>query len=322
MLLVLLLATAIPARALETDQYWGFEEPLRDATAAINAKVNFEIQAALAETNADGRGSRRRCDDVVDSIARRFRFPFFQRIETWSLASRLVDRVPANREDEERYRNSSLYSRTAKWDVVRWMPLSPTIESQGVRFGTDKLSHFFSQGAYYHRHHRRLSRRGVADAEAERRAVLLGTLPERTVLGFSSSGVLSRADLEANYEGMRFYDGLCSETDPGLRRTSSGWTLARPFDLGAHVNPRWDESWYEPIYTKRRWRKVREALRQYCGLLDDPVFLARRAAYASRDRESVAGRVVLDLVGRGKLPEPGRFGLESACEGAGEARGR
>ena len=311
---------ATPAWPLETDQYWATDRPLRDATDVINAKVNFEIESALADVNRSREARTEACEHVVDRIARRFRFPFFQRIETWAIASPLVDRVPATRDEELRYRDTSLYSTSAKSDVVRWMPLSPTVESRGVRFGTDKLSHFFSQGAMYHRLHRGLHRRGVPDAEAERRAILRGTFPERTVLGFTSSGVLSQADLEANYQGMRFYDGLCAATDPALAQGPSGWELRRPFDLREYVNSHWDESWHVNVYTARRWKKVVKGIRQYCGLLDDPVYLARRAAYASSDSPSVADDVVRDLVRRGKLPDPDRFTLESACESVGPGR--
>lgn len=317
--LAVLAASSAPAWPLETDQYWASARPLRDATDVINAKVNFEIEAALADVNREGGGRTAACEQVVDRVARRFRFPFFQRIETWAIASPLVDRVPATRDEELRYRDSSLYSTSAKSDVVRWMPMSPTIEARGIRFGTDKLSHFFSQGAIYHHVHRRLSRRGVPGAEAERRAILRGTFPERTVLGFTSSGVLSQADLEANYQGMRFYDGLCSAADPALVDGPSGWTLRRPFDLRDYVNPHWDESWHVCIYTTRRWKKVVKGIRQYCGLLDDPAFLARREAYARADNPSVADDVVHDLVRRGKLPDPGLFTLERACDGAGSA---
>jgi hypothetical protein len=88
------------------------------------------------------------------------------------------------------------------------MPPSPTIEIAGVRVGTDKLSHFFLGGPWLEITYRAALKRGASRDEATRRAIALGILTERTVLGASSSGIVSLGDLEANYQGFLFFRPL------------------------------------------------------------------------------------------------------------------
>jgi len=140
-----------------------------------------------------------------------------------------------------------------------------------------------------------------------------GVRTERTILGSSSSGVLSVADLEANYQGLLFYRSLCDGPEPALVRAAEGWCLAKPFDLRAYVTPEWDESWQPNIYTPSRWSTVRPVMRRYCALLTDPEVRDRRAAYAQRDRETPTEALVRQLVASGKLADPRRFSIDAVC---------
>ena len=142
---------------------------------------------------------------------------------------------------------------------------------------------------------------------------MLGIFTERTILGVSSSGIMSLGDLEANYQGLLFFFGLCDGRDPGLTRTPAGWGLARPFDIRDYVSPEWDESWQPNIYTPSRWAKVRPVLARYCELLNDPEIRRQRASYAARDRETPTEAVVRELVAAGKLADPRQFTIEAIC---------
>ncbi len=317
MALFALLLAASPVRAIETDQFYAWGRTIRDSTDVLNARVNAGIEDVLAEINAGAHRDRCTCEDVVGRIVSRFRYLLFWRPELWAMNTSLVDRVPSTPEEELRYRKEYLYAHTSPWDTVRRMPPSPTIEAAGVRFGTDKLTHFLSEGYLQHRWRSGYVRKGLAPAEAEIRAIRRGMLVERTVLGMTSSGVFSPADLEANYAGMRFYDGLCDQASPVLRKTDAGWRLDRPLDLREWVTPEWDESWQPNVYTARRWRRLQPALREYCPLLDDPAVRARREAYRARDSETPSERVLADFARRGRLPDPAIFSIERVCENRG-----
>lgn len=307
---------APPAAALETDQFYAWLRPMRDGTDVTNAWMRVKLEGAVNDANARDSGRKDSCDDVARRVRRSLYFFIFQEIELWATQTPLLDRVPDGMEETLAYRHRYLFATTNPFDLASWMPPSPTIEIDGVRFGTDKLSHFASVGWLYHRRFRKALDRGASAEEATREAIRFGLLSEKTIFGASSTGALSLADLEANYQGMLFYDGLCHGERPMLARGPEGWSVTRPFDLREFVTPEWDESWNPPIYRSGRWDRVREALKRHCPDLDDPRVLALHAGYRARDRVTPTEEVVRDLVGRGKLPDPAQFGIEAVCREA------
>ena len=193
------------------------------------------------------------------------------------------------------------------------MPPSPTIEVAGVRIGADKLGHFLSDGASAEKRYRRALAHGASEADAVMSAMQFGVTEERTIMGQSSSGIFSPADLEANFQGLMFYRGLCDGAEPRLARTPGGWRLERPLDLRDFVTPEWDESWQPNVYTHSRWASVKPVMRRYCDLLSDPGIQARRAGYAARDRETMVESLVRSLVAAGSLDDPAQFTIDAAC---------
>lgn len=306
------MAAAETAHALESDAFWSWGRPLRDSSDAINAKVNAELRAVVDEANA-GKPGKLACTTLERRFMRRMRFPSFQTVEVWAMASPLVDRTPSTAEEEERYRKEWLFGATIPGDVVRWMPPSPIISIGGVRLGTDKLGHFFSEGILLHSRFEARLEQGDDVEQAEAHALKWSVLTERTFLGLSTSGVFSRGDLEANHEGMRFYNQLCDVDDPMLRIVDGAWTLTRPFDIRDYVTPEWDETWQSPIFGAMRWPRIRRRLETYCPLLDDPAVRAERERYAARDTETETERLVAEIVAQGKLADPEQFSLEHVC---------
>jgi hypothetical protein len=315
---LLVLAWVAPARAIETDQYYAWDREMEDSTETVNAKVNSEILLVLDEVNAKPSWPALDCFRVAKRIHDHFRLFIYHDLELWADNTSLIDRVPATAEEESLFRRRCIYYSRNPFDVGTWMPPSPTIEVAGVRIGTDKLTHFFSEGWMSYGWFRGGLDKGLSPEAAELRAIDRGVLLERSILGMAASGVFSPADMEANYQGMLFFRDLCDTERPALRKGDRGWRLERPFDLRDHVTPEWDESWQTNVYTKRRWKKVEPVIRSYCPLLEHPAVKRRRAAYAERDRETVTEGRILELVGKGKLADPRSFSIEHLCtEGAG-----
>lgn len=108
----------------------------------------------------------------------------------------------------------------------------------GVRLASDKVGHFVHHGYNYYIEYRAAQRAGCDEAECRRRAVALATgghvfFSERMLLGTLTSGVVSNADLAANYVGLLFYLNLTQEVRvrgeprPALLRLENGlWRLA------------------------------------------------------------------------------------------------
>ena len=309
------LGLAGAATGLETDQFFAWGRPLEDMTGVLNARVNLELERLVAELNRDGRD--RPCQKVRFRFFKRHRMLFFDGFETWSVNSPLVSRSPSGADEMREFKQHYLYGGTSSvFDTGRWMPPSPTVEVNGVRLGTDKLTHLLGTAWYYHRWYRKARSRGVPLAEAEDRAVRRGLGHEITILGRAVSGVLSLADLEANYEGMWFYEHLCAGDDPNIVYDEGVWQLRRPFDLRDYVTPEWDESYQPNIYIRRKWPKVRQRMLRYCRMLEHPQVRAMREAYAERDRVTETEKLIEEMVVAGKLPEPSRFTIESVCRDA------
>jgi hypothetical protein len=303
-----------PVRALETDQFYAWTRPLEDATDAINTKVNAEIDAAIANVNARRGGKDCACRVVLHAIRDRFDYVIISRPEIWASQTSAIARIPVNGDEEPRYRREYIYGTTSRIDPLLWMPPSPTIEAAGVRFGTDKLGHLLSDGAWTELSYRLALREGASEDRAMATAIRYSIETESTIWGRGSSGIFSRADLEANYQGLLFYRGLCDGGDPQLVHGSGGWRLKRPFDLSAYVTPEWDESWQANIYTRRRWDNVKPVMAKHCPELLNSAVQRRREAYAARDRETPTEAAVAKLVAAGKLEDPWQFSIEAVCD--------
>jgi hypothetical protein len=306
------LAASLPLHALETDQYYAWGRPLRDAGEAVNAKINAELGRALVEANRRDQGREYTCRDVLDSIKGRYTLFIFQHIELWAARTELLDRVPA-RGEEEAYRRNWIYRDISRFDLGRTVPPSGTIEVSGIRFGTDKLSHFFSEGHWYYKWYETARRDGLSHEAAVELVIGRGIQLETTVLGGVISGVLSPGDLEANYQGLLWYIGLCDGDDPALVRGETGWELRRPFDLRPYVSPEWDESYSPSVVSPSRWVKVRPVVAQYCSRLHDPWVVERRAAYAAMDKETLTETLLARQIAEGKISNPASFGVDAVC---------
>ncbi len=118
--------------------------------------------------------------------------------------------------------------------------LNPTMRINNFCVGSDKLGHFLQQG---HDYYVIAHRYGGSAAEAEK----FGKGTEAGGFGLSSTGVYSNADLEANKQGLRFYEDLAAS--PSLT-----------FDISNYINERWNEetnpSHYEASVGQMVWRNL------------------------------------------------------------------
>jgi hypothetical protein len=311
-LLCAMLSACPPAAALESDQYYAWGRELDDATDLLNAKVRLEIDRVLTGVNA--RGSRPKCEKVAKRIGLHFKQMIFHEIEIWAANSSLVPRIPATAEEELTFTDRYILRHTHLLDYGTKVPPSPTIELNGVRLGTDKLSHFFSEGYWYYRWYRNKRGSKRTPEELERWILRRGIVWERTILGLLSSGIFSPGDLEANYQGLQFFIGLCEGDSPGLVEDEAGWRYVGKFDFRDYVTPEWDESYQPVVFGRRRWKKVRPALRERCPMLTDPWVVEQRRAYALADRVTPTERILQELIDAGRLRDPREFSLEANCD--------
>jgi hypothetical protein len=313
--LVVWVSVAGTAHATETDQYFAIDKPLRDSLGVLNEKINRDILGALALVNR-GDWERVSCQDVSHRVYQRFRIAGLHKIELWAENTPRIHRSPLHEEYGHFLRESSLYRNSRFWDWGLTFGVRPTFNVDGVHMGADKLSHFFQTGWKYHKRFRAFLAAGVPEREALERVVRYGVGTEHGSLGLASTGVFSFGDLEANYQGFRFYRSLCEPGNPRLVKTPEGWRLQRPFDWREYLTPRLDESYNNSAFTPKRWSEVRVNLRRdYCPRLDTGVLREHYLRYArfAREPDDFNARYVRELGALGRVPRQEDFSLWAAC---------
>lgn len=301
---------SMPALALETDQFYAWGKPIEDSSDYLNAWVRLTIQSALDSNSADAPES---CESAIKLVQSDLQHSIYQPIELWIISSDLVDRVPRGLEATFDYRSRYLLSKTFTFDYARLIQPSPTLEVNGIRFGSDKLAHFFSEGWWYYRHWRK-NRKNLTPEEMQRRLFEFGVGLEQSIQGVKVTGVFSPADLESNYQGFLFYRQLCQDNGPLLYRRDGRWHFSERFDISDYISPKWDESWNPNIYTARRWDGVRSTMAGYCHELDNSWVIQQREYYAKLDRPTPTMTFIRDLVASGELPDPETFDITAVCQ--------
>lgn len=118
---------------------------------------------------------------------------------------------------------------------------SSLIKVNGVFLGTDKFGHFLHNGHNYFNAYRRVIDRGGSEADAVQSAIEVGSgnnflLSEKYALGKLTSGVVSNADLAANFLGLQLLRNL---TEPirlnGVTRPPLLNVVDEKFELASHV---------------------------------------------------------------------------------------
>lgn len=246
-------------------------EGLKDSAEDINAKVNAEL--ANARKLAGPRGDPGQSGQLgIPKLAYKrlggktagWIVPFSQ-IEYWTQKqlAKTQNKVRASDRAASKYAGVTFTFTERIWNALNFLVrrkhraklptdlfMADNLLVNKICIGDDKLGHFFQQGWEYFRRFRRISRRNSKTVEdGQRAAERYGDRLERGKFGLRGSGVYSKADLEANRQGLLFYREL--ETNPRL-----------VFDIKRHVNPLWSEefnpSQYKPRMAKQIWSNLLE----------------------------------------------------------------
>jgi hypothetical protein len=277
-----LLLTIQSAGAIETDQYLSATVPLKDSADAINEYISKSMDRAIARFNKkekDQDTCRSLATEVFTQMVGRFSI---SRISRFAETSEDIERFPVNEIKMKEYFKDSIYSEAAF--PINMVGLARTINVGGVYVSTDKLGHFALLGRnYYNRYKRYLKKYSEEKATVE--AINKGIRQEVSLLGYTLGGVLSFADLEANFQGLMFGKEMCQGEKPYLVYTAQGWQKnpERTFDVRNYFNPKFDETYNQNLWRPNLWKKVEKKItKSYCDLLQTEVYQARLATYATR----------------------------------------
>ncbi len=204
------------ALALETDNYIAWEVTLPDSGEEFNKFFGQRIEHALAEVNALNKPVS--CEAVSYRIAAEFKTVLGTNpIEDFAHTKLTGMVYPL----EQKFVQDSILTETRFY--LQFTGLAPNVQINGVYLGLDKLAHFASTGRRYFKRYLKRLRAGDTEIEATQSAIRYGLLNEASVLGWWASGVFSYGDMEANYQGLRFYKKLCfDQTDTYLSQDEVG----------------------------------------------------------------------------------------------------
>jgi len=298
-------------QALETDQFYAWGKPIDDSTDILNAWVQIQVQDTLDSQAGDSLPS---CEAAVQQVQKVLQHSIYQPIEMWIVSTSLVDRFPRSLEDVRNYRKHYVLSKTFPLDFARWLHPSPTVQIGEIRLGTDKLAHFFSEGWWYYKRWNKNREKLTVD-NWEQGLLEYGVRLEKWVQGMTLTGIFSRADMEANYQGFLFYYRLCHGEKPMLNQQAGRWIFSDSFNFRDYVSPNWDESWNSNIYGAVRWKGIRSTLSSYCPMLHSAWVELQRERYLELDTPTPVEELVKALVAAEKLPDPGTFDITAVCAG-------
>lgn len=268
------LAVAPPAAALEVDQYlsWGVE--LEDSAAPVNDFLNRGIEAVLARLDRRGGDAEPIACEAIPPRVYRYLYNnlVWSRWSDFVRHDKAIDRFPGREVGYWDYLRASVFRKPAFPFI---MPMARSIRIGKVYLGSDKLGHFLGTGRRYYRRYLQARAHGKPPEEAMRRAVRWGIWFEKRLVGGLVDGVFSHADLEANFQGMRLAIDLCDPARGHLMPSVVGgqggepgrrvWRLARRVDLRDYVTPDFDETFNPNFYSRYRWKRIRPILvAEYC----------------------------------------------------------
>lgn len=226
--------------AKEVDTFSLVNESMTDVATLLDKEINIHLIAAIEVSNRESTICSRTA--LYGSIRKEFSNHVFDRFTKKLFRSKTFPKTTIKVAD-------SIYSDVGLSAPFLWVQVKLgseliAIQYNGVRIGLDKLEHFFGSGYLY------FEKRYLEHAPLSE-ALSFGAKREIGILGGYTTGVISFADLSANFSGMRFWNHLLNENpdviddqalEPYIACNDNKWTLIHPVTLRNYVDRTWDEA--------------------------------------------------------------------------------
>jgi hypothetical protein len=288
----LVILFSVQAFGLETDNYLCWDRSLPNSRTEVNDFMVKKIKEALAKANLQE--TTLSCEEITFRIARQFKTtPTSKSLEEFVGEMLTKENIYP---PQGKFLEMSILNNTRFY--LKYSGLSPNLQINGYYFGADKLSHFASTGRRYFRRYLMMKKKGSTEEEAARAAIRYGLLNEGSVLGWWASGVFSYADMEANYQGLRYYLRMCTSGDSQyLYQNETGkWSLNLKPDLADYVSGHWDETFNQSFFSKKSWKQVRHLIKQrYCDMRNTPNVEKRMKYYRDQEHTSFSLNYIQEL---------------------------
>ena len=240
------------------------ENPLEDSKFLINEKAAFYLQNAIQRANSKSKGCNEK--KLYKSLRKNFRNHVFGKLTPWIIETNEIEK-------NEGKVHESIYS-GFRWYEAPIVGLMSKVFSDAtghnLKFGeyyigTDKFEHFLGTGYKY------FKKKYLKGGSTED-VLKIGLKSEFGLMGAVTTGVVSYADMVANFNGMRFWNHILSENEdvlgeefgPYVQCVDNKWIKANPIDFENYMDHGWDEGINcSKFRTKRLLKSVKKRLSNY-----------------------------------------------------------
>ncbi len=234
---------ALPVSATEVDNFQPHLIKQRDVLTELDALTNYRLQEAEKAANAQGHG----CNHVV---MRQAVWNTLGAQMVWGHLENDVERldkvfdkihIPV---EQSIYKNLHASESFFVWGIVNLViDIASTIRVGNYRIGSDKLGHFFAQGAD-------LFSVAYSQNQGIEEALKLAISQERGYYGSFVSGVYSYGDVSADFAGMIFWSKITPQYakqgpfsgPPYFTCINGAWKQTQKFTWAGIINGSWDEA--------------------------------------------------------------------------------
>lgn len=230
------------AYASESDPWTYAHIPLEDTAVLVSAQLENSIQVVIDTINSAPVAELQSLDDTALEFAffTEFRSRHIRDV-TWGKFEKCIG--TNNCSDWPRFERIQMYPEESVYHAAQWrfipsrFHLASIIQVCGVRMGADKLTHFFDDGFHYFNALRSKSKHFEPEDIRE-----LSMAFEKSYMGTRLTGIVSRADIEANLAGVQFYGEFFIGDSPMIGRDRDGRLLMlREPDICDYVTTQYDE---------------------------------------------------------------------------------
>lgn len=230
------------SQSAEVDNFTQRNAPLKDATFILNQAANRILDESITAANKN-----HSCDKpaLYRQIKRNFRDQYQDKFTRFVHKSDLVPKRKVKIKHSI-YADFNAFNSFVMGGLgVVYDSNAPVVRMHDFQIGGDKFEHFFGIGYYYFKRHY-LKKQSVAQT------LLFGRRTETGILGYYMTGVISYADLAANFKGMHFWNHLLNEGEdvlkfekpmgPYVACENGKWKKIQSVDLLPYIDHAWDEA--------------------------------------------------------------------------------
>lgn len=245
----------------EVDSFQFRYTPLEDSSKIINHEANRLFKIAVEKSN-----KKKGCKEkkLYKNISRLFKNHYQDKFSKFVYYAPNVHRRTIEIR-QSIYKDFTLSESFIIGGLGRLYEIAGSIVRMGpYLIGTDKLEHLFGRGyAYFKKYYLR--------NKSLENVFKFGIKSEIGILGARMTGVMSYADLAANFKGLIFWNHILKKREdvfvmkkdlgPYVVCENKKWKIVKQFDIVEYIDDAWDEAINcSKFKTKRMVEKVKYQL--------------------------------------------------------------